>query len=156
MKKALAFILCILLISGAATLRFGSSVKKTADKVEFTEEVLLGDPKEAEGLHVSFVREKGNPYAPSDFGRYSWTTEACFTGGSFEAETLHRYSYENKTAELPEFVQITDMPFLSQNVPFRSDTVEALKEKYSEKWIEVLPLRKSFLHPRFTTVILFR
>ena len=64
MKKALAFILCILLISGAATLRFGSSVKKTADKVEFTEEVLLGDPKEAEGLHVSFVREKGNPYVP--------------------------------------------------------------------------------------------
>ena len=65
MKKALAFILCVLLISGSVTLRFGSEVKKTADKVEFTEEVLLGDPKEAEGLHVSFVRERANPYAPS-------------------------------------------------------------------------------------------
>jgi hypothetical protein len=133
MKKALAYILCILLISGAATLRFGSSVKKTADKVEFTEEVLLGDPKEAEGLHGSFARERANPYRPSEIGRYTWTTEACFRGGSFEAETLHQYGYENRTAEVPESVQVRDMPFLSGSVRFRNDTVEALRKKYSEE-----------------------
>ena len=56
-KRFLALIIVLLLLSGTFAGVYSASVLDTADKVEFEERIVYGDPSAADGLHIRFFNE---------------------------------------------------------------------------------------------------
>ena len=136
MKRAAALILCILLIGSIGLNCYSRAVTETADKVEFTETVLFGDPKEAEGLHVRFTNQASlSSYLLSSLSHYLWTTDFVFKDGAFEALTEQRYTLEQATRETPEAISVRDG--LSANGEYQSymsnDLISGYRKQYEKE-----------------------
>ena len=97
MKRFLALIIVLLLLSGTFAGVYSASVLDTADKVEFEERIVYGDPSAADGLHIRFFNEYSREgyYLSHSYSRYLWTTDFSFEGGGYSAETMQGYVYED-------------------------------------------------------------
>ena len=136
MKRSLAILLCLLIIGSAAAGGFSLSLIDSADDLEFTEDIIYGDPKELEGLNVRFTSSVSRflDYWPR-LGSFYWTTEACFDEGRVIAETEQKYSFVRERNEVPERVDIRATMSFSDNYDLmHPGLLENIREKYSKEF----------------------
>ena len=132
MKRFLALIIVLLLLSGTFAGVYSASVLDTADKVEFEERIVYGDPSAAAGLHIRFFNEYSREgyYLSHSYSRYLWTTDFSFDGGGYSAETMQGYVYGDPRKEIPERIEIHDgFGSGSKNYLIDWDLVKRIREE---------------------------
>jgi len=153
MKRSLAILLCLLIIGSAAAGGFSLSHIDSADELEFTEDIIYGDPKELEGLNVRFTSSVSRflDYYPR-LGSFYWTTEACFDEGRIIAETKQEYSYKKPSFSIPETVFVrTDPVYSGASRLIYPGLIEKIREGHSEELEEgkavsiEMPLKDIFM-----------
>ncbi len=153
MKRSLAILLCLLIIGSAAAGGFSLSLIDSADELEFTEEIIYGDPKELEGLNVRFTSSVSRflDYYPR-LGSFYWTTEGSFDEGRIIAETEQEYSYKTPSFSIPETVFVRTDPIYSGALRLiYPGLIEKIREEHSEELEEgkavsiEMPLKDIFM-----------
>lgn len=153
MKRSLAILLCLLVIGSAAAGGFSLSLIDSADELEFTEEIIYGDPKELEGLNVRFTSSVSRflDYYPR-LGSFYWTTEGSFDEGRIIAETKQEYSNKTPSFSIPENVFVRTYPVYSGALRLvYPGLIEKIREGHSEELEEgkavsiEMPLKDIFM-----------
>ncbi len=143
MKKAIAIILALILAGGSFVYIRAAGIIDEADEVSYTQTVLLGDPKYADGLNVRFTAEQNNSnfdsfIMPLPRERYVWTSDMAFKNGQVEStEASLIFTSEKDGLDMPLSIKITE----EYVIP--SDIEDGLREKYADKIAKGEPYKVS-------------